>query len=164
MGHRVQSDKIVELLRPVTFLALFFLGCANTPDQPLQQPLSGPGDSLVVDSPAVIFFHQDSLRLDGIKAVLRKEVFESLTHDCTFEMRYSRTIVQRDQPSLRVIHSSSNRWLIFQKKNGTRTRIDLNTVNDLCGVVLFDGSKEPLRANMTNIATDLWTYFGKAGE
>jgi hypothetical protein len=164
MGHRVQPVKIVELLKPIVLLALFFVECTGSPDRIARPPLSGPGDSLVVDSGAAVFFNQDSLRLQRIKAVLSKQVYESLTHDCYFETRYARTIIQRDRPALRIINTSLPRWLIFQKKDGTRARIDLNTINDLCGLLLFDGSKDPVRANMPNITTDLWNYFGKAGD
>jgi hypothetical protein len=165
MGHRVQPDKIVELLRSILVLALFFGSCGPAPDRAARQPPpGGPADSLVVDSAEAVFFSQDSLRMAQIKIALREQVYASLTHDCYFETKYAQTVIQRDRPSLRIIHTSAHRWLIFKKKDGTIARVDLNAINDLCGLLLFDGSKDPLRANMPNIATDLWNYFGRAGE
>lgn len=165
MGHRVQPDKIVELLKSILVLALFFWSCGRTPDRAAHRPtFSGSSDSLVVDSAEAVFFSQDSLRMDQIKSALREQVYASLTHDCYFETKYAQMVIQRDRPSLRIIYTSTHRWLIFKKKDGTRARVDLNTINDLCGLLLFDGSKDPLRANMPNIATDLWNYFGRAGE
>ena len=99
-----------------------------------------------------------------IGSALKKELLESLTHDCLFEMRFARTVIQRTHPSLPIITTATSRWLVFQKKDGTHKTIDLYTVTDICGVFLFDGIKDPERADMPNIATGLWNYFDKAGE
>jgi hypothetical protein len=164
MGHWLQPDKIVELLRPVVVLVLFSWSCSTAPDRIAGQPLSGREDSLLVDSASAVFFRQDSVRMARIKAVLKKQMFESLTHDCYFEMKYARSVIQRSRPMLAMVNTSSTRWLIFSKKDGSRKTIDLYVVNDLCGVFLFDGIRDPVRANMPNIATDIWNYFGKDGE
>jgi hypothetical protein len=121
-------------------------------------------DSQEIDSRAAVFFRQDSLRLVRIKAVVHDRVYESLTHDCLFETKYVRSVLKREWPALRVIDVSTSRWLIFRKKNGDRKTIDVNAVNDLCGVFLFDGVKDPTRADMPNINTALWNYFGEGGK
>lgn len=160
MGHRFQLDKTVELLKPIPILVVFFLNCTR----PAPQPISQSGDSLQVDSGAAVFFQADSLRLIMVKAALKDRTFESLTHDCNFEMKYARSIIQRTLPALPVVMTSANRWLVFKKKNGTRKRIDLNTITDICGVFLFDGIRDPVRANMPNMDTELWNYFGHGRE
>lgn len=164
MGHRVQPDTIVELLRPIIFLALISSGCtgpAPSSGQATGPPDAAQADSLVVDSAEVIFFSQDSLRLASSKAVLAERQFKSLMHDCAFETKYARSVIQRDRPALPVVDISANRWLVFRKKDGGRKTIDLNTIKDLCGVFLFDGVKDPIRADMPNIASQLWFYFGE---
>lgn len=163
MGHRVQPDKIVELLRQIIVLALFAGSCARPVPHPppVSGPPSGSGDSLVIDSGAAVFFRQDSLRLERIKSILKDRVFESLSHDCLFEMKYARSVLQKSRPSLPIVNDSTHRWLIFVKKDGTRKRIDLYTIQDICGVILFDGTRDPERASMPDIDTALWNYFGE---
>ena len=163
MGYRVQPDKIVELLRPIIVLALFSWSCARPEPHPTPHSglFSAPGDSLVVDSGAAVFFRQDSLHLARIKAILKERVFESLTHDCYFETKYARSVLRRSRPSLSIVNDSTHRWLIFVKKDGTRKRIDLYAIQDICGVILFDGTRDPERASMPDIDTALWNYFGE---
>lgn len=146
-------------------LALFCWSCGRP--APSSRPASGPtgaapGDTLEVDSKAVVFFRQDSARLARIRAVLKDRLYESLTHDCLFEGKYARSVIRRERPALTVMDVAANRWLVFRKKDGGRKTIDLNAINDLCGVFLFDGIKDPMRADMPNIETQLWFYFGDA--
>ena len=162
MGHWFQPDKIVELLRPILILVLFSWNCTRPVPPPL--PEFGVGDSLLVDSGAAVFFHADSLRLAKVKAILKTRTFESLTHDCYFEMQYAQSVIQKSLPAIHIVTTTTNRWLVFKKTNGTRKRIDLNTINDICGVFLFDGIKDPIRANMPNMDTELWNYFGHGPE
>lgn len=94
--------------------------------------------------------------------MLKDRLYESLTHDCLFESKYARAVIRRERPALPMLDVVANRWLVFRKKDGGRRTIDLNAINDLCGVFLFDGVKDPVRADMPNIETQLWFYFGEA--
>ena len=42
-----------------------------------------------------------------------------------------------------------------------KNTIDLNTQNDPCGILLFDGRQAPRLVDMTNIETELGFYFSK---
>lgn len=164
MGHWFQLDKIVELLRPIILSTLIVCNCSSpapSGPQAYKVPGGAPPDTLVVDTRAVVFFRQDSVRMEWNKAALNDRLFESLTHDCYFETRYVRSVIQRERPALPVVNVSANRWLVFKKKDGGRKAIDLHAINDICGVFLFDGIKDPIRADMPNIETQWWFYFGE---
>jgi hypothetical protein len=118
-------------------------------------------DSLIVKSRSVIFFEPDSLQMEKIKMVNDKAIFESLTHDCFYQMKYARTVLEKYWQSVPVLFASKIRWLIFIKSNGADSTIDLNKIDPICGVYLFDPQKNPARIDMTNIETQLHFYFGK---
>ena len=85
-------------------------------------------------------------------------VFESLIHDCFFQMRNARLVIQKYWPEIQIVESSKFRYLVFLKANSHQI-IDLNTVNDICGIYLFDSLRNPVRINMTNIDSELGFYF-----
>jgi hypothetical protein len=58
------------------------------------------------------------------------------------------------------VEDSTHRWLLFKSNTGSLKPVDLNRINDICGIFLFDGVKDPIRVDMPNIDTQLWNYFG----
>jgi hypothetical protein len=126
----------------------------------LKKPSSSFQDSLFIDSPVAVFFVPDSLQMEKIRSVNEINVYESLTHDCYYQMRNARLVIERNWPSIRIITDSNSRWLIFKKSN-TTVRVDLDDVNNICGIYLFDGIKNPIRIDMTNIDSELGFYFKK---
>jgi len=109
---------------------------------------------------ASVFFQPDSVQMQKIKAANEPMVFESLTHDCFYQMKNARLVIDRNWPSISVIVDSTARWLIFIGSNKTFT-VDLDEVNNICGIYLFDGVKDPVRIDMTNIDSELDFYFKK---
>jgi hypothetical protein len=130
---------------------------ANQHKAILKKPASSYQDSLTIDYRAAVFFHPDSLQLEKIKALNEKGIFESITHDCYFETNNARLVIQRYWSGLRIVDASKTRWLIFEKSDHTRKEIDLNEINDICGLYLFDKKNNPARVDMTNINTALQT-------
>jgi hypothetical protein len=127
----------------------------------LKKPASSYQDSLTIDYRAAVFFHPDSLQMEKIRAINEKGIFESITHDCYFETNNARLVIQRYWSGLRIVDASKSRWLIFEKSDHTRKAIDLNEINDICGLYLFDLKNNPVRVDMTNINTALENYFKK---
>ena len=123
-----------------------------------KKPPSSFDDSLLIHSNSAVFFQPDSLQLEKIKSVNEKMVFESLIHDCFFQMRNARLVIQKYWPEIQIVESSKFRYLVFLKANSHQI-IDLNTVNDICGIYLFDSLRNPVRINMTNIDSELGFYF-----
>jgi hypothetical protein len=127
----------------------------------LKKPPSSYADTIIISGESAVFYTPDSIQLIKIKAVNKKMIYESLMHDCFFQMRNARLVILRDRPGVKITQVSKVRWLVFVMKNKSKRLIDLNTINDICGIYLFDGNKEPELIDMTNVETDLGFYFQK---
>ena len=64
-------------------------------------------------------------------------------------------------PLIKITDVKKARYLLFEKANGKKEYIDLNTKNDPCGIFIFDGQKAPQLVDMTNIESELGFYFLK---
>jgi len=163
-------------------LAFFFIvalsaGCTGTgpskkentgqkkiaPSSPVQykKPPSGFNDTLVINSLSAVFYNSDSLQLDKMKTILKKEEYETEVHNCFYLMRNARIVMKQYWPQIQIIETSRARYLLFTKADKSRTCIDLNTKNDMCGMFLFDREKDPELVDMMNIDTALGFYFKK---
>ncbi|MGE5107689.1 MAG: hypothetical protein ACM3H8_09100, partial [Sphingobacteriales bacterium] len=80
---------------------------------------------------------------------------------CYYQMRYSRIILQKYWPKIKIVEIRNVRFILFKLANGSRDIIDLNKQYDPCGVFLFDGHKKAQLADMTNIDTELGFYFSR---
>ncbi|MFA5245278.1 MAG: hypothetical protein WC380_08245 [Pedobacter sp.] len=133
----------------------------NLPEKFLPKPPSSYSDTVVISSPGVIFYDSDSLQLIKTKAINKEMVYESMVHDCFYQMRNAHAVLKQYWPRLKVIDTSKARYLLFIKDDKSKFYIDLNTKNDMCGMFMFDGKKDPELADMTNVDTALGFYFKK---
>jgi hypothetical protein len=183
MGDWVQHNQAVELLKLLRagliftafLLFLFTISCRNESPQTgheqkkagtakrdiRKKPPSSFQDSMFIKSRAAVFFEPDSLQMEKIKGVYEKMIFESLTHECYYKMNYARKVLDMNWKGLPVKLASKFRWLIFRKSTGKDSIIDLNNINYICGVYLFDPQKNPILTDMTSIDTQLDFYFRK---
>lgn len=127
----------------------------------LKKPASSFADTLIITSASALFYNPDSVQLIKIRDINKKPVYESLTHECFYQMRNARMVLKKYWPNIQVIESSKARYLLFMKDDGGKTIIDLNTKNDICGIFLFDRHKDPVLIDMMNIDTELGYYFKK---
>ncbi|WP_435352503.1 hypothetical protein [Emticicia sp. SJ17W-69] len=127
----------------------------------LQKPQSSYSDTLLIDKPSAVFYNPDSVQLIKIEKINEKMVFESLKHDCFYQMRNARMVLKQYWPKIKIIESSKYQYLLFKKDDNTSVCIDLNTKNDICGILLFNQKKDPLLIDMMNIDTALDFYFRK---
>jgi len=74
-------------------------------------------------------------------------------------MRNAKLVLQKWWPRMKITETSNARWLLFVKANKKSVLIDLNSKNDICGILLFDGKKDPEQADMMNINSALHFYF-----
>lgn len=125
----------------------------------LKKPVSSYPDTIFISGNSAVFYTPDSLQLISIKTINKKEIYESLMHDCYFQMRNARLVIQRNRPKVKIIEVSKARWLAFVMTDKTMQLIDLNMINDICGIYLFDGKQKPERIDMMNVDTDLGFYF-----
>lgn len=124
-----------------------------------QKPPSSFSDTTVIDSPSAVFYNPDSIQLEKIKLITDTAVFESAMHDCFYQMRYSRTILQQNWPGVKIVEINNARYILFNLTKGEKEYIDLNTHNDPCGIFIFDGKKRARLVDMTNIDSELGFYF-----
>lgn len=127
----------------------------------IKKPGSSFNDTIFINEKAAVFYSPDSLQMEKIKEVNEKNIFDMITHDCHYQMQNARLSLKKYQPDVKVIDASKARYLVFIKENTTKICIDLNDKNDICGLFLFDGKKDPILADMPNIDTILDFYFRK---
>ena len=127
----------------------------------LKKPPSSFSDTLVINEKAAVFYSPDSLQLEKIKSVNEKMIFESMQHDCFYEMRNARLVLKKYWPQIGIIESSRARYFLFRKADKSEQIIDLNTIGDMCGLFLFEKTKNAEIADMANIDTELGFYFAK---
>jgi hypothetical protein len=130
-------------------------------EKPKNKPAGSYSDTIKVNSPAAVFYTPDSLQLGRIKANTDTMIFESTMHDCFYQMRYSRNSLQKNWPKIKIVEIRNVRYILFQPADGRNECIDLNTLNDPCGILLFNGHKKARLADMTNIDSELGFYFSK---
>ena len=126
-----------------------------------KKPPSSFGDTMIITGNSAVFYNSDSLQLKKIKAITELPVYESNVHDCFFQMRNARMVLKQYWPQVHITETPEHRYLLFVKADNTNTCIDLNHKNDMCGIFLFDGTKEPELVDMMNIETVLHYYFTK---
>ena len=127
----------------------------------IPKPPSSFNDTLVIDTKSAVFYSPDSSQMEQIKLANEKNVFESITHDCFYQMRNAKLVIKKYWPQLSIIETSNARFLLFIKKDKSKKIIDLNSKNDIAGIFLFDTEKEPELIDMMNVNTALGFYFNK---
>lgn len=130
-------------------------------DTAINKPPGSFSDTITINFPAAVFYNPDSLQLERIKSILKKMEFESIVHECYYQMRNARMSLKNYWPQIRIIEASKARYLLFIKSDKSKIYIDLDTKNDICGLFLFNQVKNPLLADMPNIDTELELYFRK---
>ena len=124
-----------------------------------KKPSSTFSDTLVINRISAVFYNPDSLQLNRIQAITKKEIYETDVHNCFYLMRNARMVLKKYWPHIHIIESSEYRYLLFIKADNSQTCIDLDTKEDMCGILLFDRKKEPELIDMMNIDTALGFYF-----
>lgn len=127
----------------------------------LLKPPSSFADTLIIQNPSAVFYNPDSMQLNKIRSINNKMVFESLQHDCFYQMRNARLVLQKYWPQIQIVETSKARYLLFIKADKSKTIIDLDSKNDICGIFLFDSKQDPELIDMMNVDTELGFYFKK---
>lgn len=125
------------------------------------KPPSSFSDTVTIDLPAAVFYSPDSLQLQAIQAATDTLTFRSMEHDCYYQMRNARTVLQAYYPGIKIIEVKNARYLLFEITGHKQNCIDLNTKNDPCGIFIFDNRQLPRLVDMTNIESELGFYFAK---
>ncbi len=166
-------NPVTSILAAVFCLHLFFACTGNTRDSApekndkipvfpvLNKPPSSFSDTLVIHTPAAVFYTPDSIQLEKIRLAYPRNVYETEVHQNYYLMFTARKVLKKFWPRIRVLDTSKQRYLLFVKANSSCTCIDLDTRGDMSGLFLFDPVKEPELADMMNIDTALKYYFSE---
>lgn len=127
----------------------------------IKKPMSSFNDTIFIKANSAVFYSPDSLQMEKIKRVNEKATFDMLTHNCHYQMENARIVIKKYWPQIKIIETSRSRYLLFKKTNKSNLCIDLNDKNDICGLFLFDGKKNPVLVDMPNIDTQLGLYFSR---
>ncbi len=125
----------------------------------IKKPGSSFNDTVLINAKSAVFYSPDSVQMSKIKSVNETVIFDLLTHNCHYQMENARKVLQKSWPQIKIVETSKIRYLLFQKTNKSKVCIDLNDKNDICGLFLFDGKKDPALVDMPNIDTQLNLYF-----
>jgi hypothetical protein len=169
---KIEIISLIKFHLSVFFLtAIIILSCSDSPRQTIdpkheiesqkKKPGSSYSDTIVINSPAAVFYTPDSTQLKKIKAITDSVIFEGTMHDCFYQMKNSRKILKQNYAKVEIIEVKNARYLVFNKLDGGKEYLDLNAQNDPCGLFIFDGHKTPRMVDMTNIETALEFYFTK---
>lgn len=85
--------------------------------------------------------------------------YENDVHDCFFQSKNARSVISRYWPQVKMVEARNCRYLRFVKNNGDAQLLDIDSKNEMCGLLLFKGTSDPVMADMTNIDTFLEQYF-----
>ena len=168
-----QSKTTLLRVLPLIFVFIHFYSCINTGSPKKnkteipanshavqnKKPSSSFSDTLVINKISAVFYNPDSLQLNKIQAITKKELYETDVHNCFYLMRNARMVLKKYWPHIHIIETSEYRYLLFIKADNSQTCIDLDTQQDMCGILLFDRKKEPELIDMMNVDTALGFYF-----
>ena len=122
------------------------------------KPGSIYSDTLVINYPAAVFYHPDSLQVLKIKAQTDSMVFDGSMHEFFYQMRNARRVIQKTWPGLKITEAKNYRYLLFVTLDKTRHCIDLDTKNDAYGLLVFNPKKPPQTVDMMNVETEISFY------
>lgn len=170
----MKNKLLIKIILGVSVIALlsqmFFLFVSSSPNNNdttkvitnttiSSKPASSYTDTLRITFPTALIYNADSLQTDKIKSINKKMVFESMVHECFYQIKNARTVLKKYWPQLKIIETSKAKHLLFIKADKSKICIDLDTKKGMCSLFLFDGKKDPVLTDMTNIDTALRFYF-----
>lgn len=123
------------------------------------KPPSGLTDTLRISQPAAVFFRANPNQLKKVQALIQVSAFESMNHECFYQMRNAKNVLRQYYPKVNIIETTKERWLLFENEGHINTCIDLDKVNDICGIFLFDSQQKPVLIDMMNIDTQAGFYY-----
>jgi len=132
---------------------------ANAKSTIIKKPGSSFNDTMEIMANSAVFYSPDPGQMKKIKSVNEKKTYDLLIHNCHYQVENARVVLKTSWPQIKIVETSKIRFLLFEKINKSKVCIDLNNKNDICGLFLFDGKKDPALVDMPNVDTQLGRYF-----
>lgn len=124
----------------------------------VKKPASTYQDTVMINFPAAVFFYADSLQLQQFRNVSDPGVYDGTMHELYYQVRNAHKVIPAAWPGLRIVEAKKQRFLLFIKKDGSKIYIDLDQRPEPQGLFVFNGSKEPIPIDMTNLETGISFY------
>jgi hypothetical protein len=128
-------------------------------DKEKKKPGSSFADTMRITGDAAVFFNPDSLQLKKIQEITEPGIFQSTMHEFFYQQKNAHNFLKNQWPNLKVIEAKNIRYVLFREKNWDNVLIDLDQVQDACGLIIFHPSKTPLHVDMMNVETQVSEYF-----
>jgi sugar/nucleoside kinase (ribokinase family) len=122
-----------------------------------QVPATPHRDTVTITERSALFFSPDSLQIEKAKHEGPEEDFYTAADDYVYYT--SEAGMYFDSVKLKSIHIQGEKVLRFVQANGTTTAFDLDTIQDLWGIYLFDPSKPPRFADILDAKEEYENYF-----
>jgi len=165
--------KKISMLKKINIITIIWLSCnlfmscdstvetSKELNQQLksQKPGSSFSDTLFIVKNSVVIFQPDSLQLLKIKEANTANVFSSMYHELFYQIRNARRVIKKYYPQIQITETQQHRFLCFINKEKQENIIDLNTIQNMSGIILFSSDSIPQFADMMNIETELSFYF-----
>jgi hypothetical protein len=114
-------------------------------------------DTLLIDGPAAVLYQPDSIQLQLMKKRLKPMQYESNMHEFYYQQRNARIAINKNWPNLAVLEAKGYRYLLFKKNSGS-VCMDLDSLADPYGLIIFNVEKDPVAVDMTNVETGISFY------
>lgn len=124
----------------------------------LSKPGSSFQDTLIIRKLSAVIYYPDSVQLEKIKLVTDTNVYKSSVHEFTYQIHNAHLVIEKTWPQIEIIESKNYRYIQFIKKDGSKDLVDLDKENDAYGLFVFNGKKDPVLIDMTNIETEISFY------
>jgi hypothetical protein len=96
-----------------------------------------------------------------LRAITDSGEFAAILHEYEFQIKTSIAYLAKYKPSLPINHAKQVRFLQFIQANEQDTLIDLDKNGDAYGLYLFRTNSSPYKVEMTNIDTEVPSYFAE---
>ena len=171
-------SKIIIIFSIITILLFNMIGCkykSNKKEQPIsnmsnpnqhhpvniKKPGSSYSDTLMIQGNAVIFYNPDSVQLKKIESVNIPMVYKSMIHEYYYQQKTAKVDLKNIWPKIKLYDITKYRFLKFIYFNAKVQVIDLNQINDISGIIVFNGVKAPEQVDMMSFVNDATYYFDK---
>lgn len=122
-----------------------------------EAPFTQLGDTLTIAGKAAVAYQPDSLQVEKRKAALGEEDFYIGADDFLFYLNTSYNYLRRQ--GLPVMDATGKKYLQFITADKKGHLLKLDTLADLWGIFLFDGTKAPRQVDLTAIEAEYKNYY-----
>lgn len=128
---------------------------ANTNKPIKHKPQSNFLDSLEIQGPTAVFYYPDSIQLETIKSITDSQILDGTLHELQFQIKYSKKVIRTNWSELNIVDAQNVRFLVFKQDTSILNIVDLDAYDDPYGLFVFNGNKQPVLIDMTNLEQGL---------